>query len=191
MQAHLPEWNSHSRTAMTRAFTRLAFTPSVRAFQQLNGAREQIERLAQRPPERDALPEEMQARIANANSVVIGTASLEGWPHLQHRGGPRGFIKVLGPKTLAFADYSGNRQYITVGNLAENDRIFLLLIDYAARTRLKIWGRARVVQDDPGLLELVRDPDYRARVERVIRIDVEAWDTNCSSHIPHLVPADG
>ncbi len=115
----------------------------MRAAQQRHGAREHNERMAQRPPERDVLPEEMQARIANANSVIIGTASLEGWPHLQHRGGPRGFIKVLGPRSLAFADYAGNRQYITIGNLAENDRIFLLLIDYAARTRLKIWGRGR------------------------------------------------
>jgi predicted pyridoxine 5'-phosphate oxidase superfamily flavin-nucleotide-binding protein len=108
---------------------------------------------------------------------------------LQHRGGPRGFIKVLGPRSLAFADYAGNRQYITVGNLAENDRILLLLIDYDARTRLKIWGRGRVVENDPELLAQVRDPGYGARVERVVRIDVEAWDTNCSSHIPHLVPA--
>ena len=107
---------------MTRAFTRLAYTASVRAAQQRNGAREHSERMAERPPERDALPDEMQARIANANSVIIGTASLEGWPHLQHRGGPRGFIKVLGPRSLVFADYAGNRQYITIGNLAENGR---------------------------------------------------------------------
>ncbi|HUB15981.1 MAG TPA: pyridoxamine 5'-phosphate oxidase family protein [Acetobacteraceae bacterium] len=174
---------------MTRAFTRLAYTDSVREAQRRNGSREHNDRMAQRPPERDSLPEEMQARIAAANSIIVGTASLEGWPHLQHRGGPRGFIKVLGPRRLAFADFSGSRQYITIGNLAENDRVFLLLIDYAARTRLKIWGRARVVEDDPALLELVRDPDYRARVERAIVIDVAAWDTNCSSHIPHLVAA--
>jgi len=174
---------------MTRAFTRLAYTPSVRAAQQRLSAREHNERLAARPPARDELPEELLARIAHANSIILGTASREGWPHLQHRGGPRGFIKVLGPRLLAFADYSGNRQYITVGNLAENDRIMLLLIDYTARTRLKIWGRATVVADDPALLERVRDSDYVARVERVIRIQVEAWDTNCSSHIPQLVPA--
>ena len=174
---------------MTRAFTRLAYTESVRDAQRRNGSREHSERMAQRPPERDALPEEMQARIAAANSVLIGTASLDGWPHVQHRGGPRGFIKVLGPRRLAFADYSGNRQYISIGNLAENDRVILFLIDYAARTRLKIWGRARIVEDDPALLEQVRDPDYRARVERAIVIDVEAWDTNCNSHIPHLVEA--
>jgi predicted pyridoxine 5'-phosphate oxidase superfamily flavin-nucleotide-binding protein len=174
---------------MTRAFTRLAFTPSVRAVQSRLGTREHNERAAARPPERIDLPEGMQARLRAANSIIIGTASLEGWPHLQHRGGPRGFIRVLDPRHLAFADYSGNRQYITAGNLAENDRILLLLIDYAERTRLKIWGRAEVVEDDPGLLETVRDPDYPARVERVIRIAVEAWDTNCSSHIPHLLPA--
>ncbi|HUB48050.1 MAG TPA: pyridoxamine 5'-phosphate oxidase family protein [Acetobacteraceae bacterium] len=174
---------------MTRAFTRLAYTDSVREAQRRNGSREHSERMAQRPPERDALSEEMQARIAAANSVLIGTASLEGWPHVQHRGGPRGFIKVLGPRRLAFADYSGNRQYISIGNLAENDRIILFLIDYAARTRLKVWGRARIVEDDPALLEQVRDPDYRANVERAIVIDVEAWDTNCNSHIPHLVEA--
>jgi predicted pyridoxine 5'-phosphate oxidase superfamily flavin-nucleotide-binding protein len=175
---------------MARAFTRLAYTASVRAAQRRYDARDHAERMAQRAPERDALPEDMQTRIANANSVIIGTASLEGWPHVQHRGGPRGFIKVLGPRSLAFADYAGNRQYISVGNLAENDRVCLLMIDYTQRTRLKIWGRARVVEDDAALLEQTRDPDYNARVERVIVIDVEAWDTNCSSHIPHLVPAD-
>lgn len=173
---------------MTRAFTTLAFTPSVRAAQLRNGSRERMEKLAAREPDRGSLPEEMQDRVRRANSVIVGTASLEGWPHVQHRGGPRGFIKVLGPDELAFADYSGNRQYITVGNLAENDRMFLLLLDYAAGTRLKIWGRGRAVEDDPVLLEQVRDPDYPAAVERVIRMHVEAWDTNCNSHIPKLVP---
>jgi predicted pyridoxine 5'-phosphate oxidase superfamily flavin-nucleotide-binding protein len=178
-------------TALVRAFTRLAYTSSVRAVQSRLGAREHNERVAGRPPERADLPDEMQARLRRANSIIIGTASLEGWPHLQHRGGPRGFIKVLDPRHLAFADYSGNRQYITVGNLAENDRALLLLMDYAARTRLKIWGRATVLENDPVALEVARDPDYPARVERVIRIAVEAWDTNCNSHIPHLLPADG
>ena len=176
---------------MTRAFTRLAYSASVRAAQERNGSRAQSERMAERPPARDALPEELQARVARANSVLIGSANLAGWPHVQHRGGPRGFVKVLGPQTLAFADYAGNRQYITVGNLMENDRVLLLLVDYDARTRLKIWGRGTVVDDDPALLAAVRDPDYPARVERAIRIDIEAWDTNCSSHIPRLVEAAG
>jgi predicted pyridoxine 5'-phosphate oxidase superfamily flavin-nucleotide-binding protein len=174
---------------MPRAFTALAFTPSVRAAQLRLGSRELNERVAAREPDRASLSEEMQQRIARANSVIVGTASLDGWPHLQHRGGPPGFIKVLGPSELAFADYSGNRQYITVGNLAENDKMFLLLLDYAQRTRLKIWGRGEAIVDDPDLLDRVRDPDYKARVGRVIRMRVEAWDTNCNSHIPHLVPA--
>ena len=174
---------------MTRAFTALAFTPSVRAAQLRLGSRERMEKLAAREPDRATLPEEMQDRLRRANSIIVGTASLEGWPHIQHRGGPRGFIKVLAPDELAFADYRGNRQYISIGNLAENERMFLLLMDYAAGTRLKIWGRGTVVEDDPVLLERVRDPDYPAAVERVIRIHVEAWDTNCDSHIPKLVPA--
>ena len=174
---------------MTRAFTSLAFTPSVRAVQARYGVREHNERAAAREPDRASLSDEMQQRIGHANSVIVGTASRDGWPHVQHRGGPPGFIKVLGPSELAFADYSGNRQYITVGNLAENDRIFLFLLDYGERTRLKIWGRAEAIEDNPELLERVRDPDYKARVERVIRVRVEAWDTNCTSHIPHLVPA--
>jgi predicted pyridoxine 5'-phosphate oxidase superfamily flavin-nucleotide-binding protein len=173
---------------MTRAFTTLAFSPSVRAVQSRLGSRERMEKLAVREPDRATLPDEMQDRLRRANSIIIGTASLEGWPHLQHRGGPPGFIKVLAPDLLAFADYRGNRQYITVGNLAENDRMFLLLLDYAARTRLKIWGRGAAIDDDPALLEQVRDADYPAQVERVIRMRVEAWDTNCDSHIPRLVP---
>ena len=175
---------------MARAFTTLAFSPSVRAAQLRLGSREHNERAAAREPDRASLSEEMQRRIARANSVIIGTASLDGWPHVQHRGGPPGFVKVLGPSELAFADYSGNRQYITVGNLADNDRMFLLLLDFAERTRLKIWGRGKAIEDDPELLERVRDPDYKARVERVIRMRVEAWDTNCNSNIPHPVPWD-
>ena len=173
---------------MPRAFTALAFSPSVRAAQERYGSRERMQQLAAREPDRAALSDEMQQRLRSANSVIIGTASRDGWPHVQHRGGPPGFIKVLAPDELAFADYSGNRQYITVGNLAENDRMFLLLINYAERTRLKVWGRGRVVDDDPALLEQVRDSDYPARPERVIRMRVQAWDTNCNSHIPHLHP---
>jgi hypothetical protein len=174
---------------MTRAFTTLAFTPSVRAAQLRLGSRDHNEKAAAREPDRASLSDEMQQRIARANSAIIGTASRDGWPHVQHRGGPPGFIKVLGPTKLAFADYSGNRQYITVGNLAENDRMLLLLLDYTERTRLKIWGRGKTIDNDHSLLAHVRDPHYKARIERAILMQVEAWDTNCSSHIPHLVPA--
>jgi predicted pyridoxine 5'-phosphate oxidase superfamily flavin-nucleotide-binding protein len=173
---------------MTRAFTTLAFSPSVRDAQLRYGSRDRMEKLAARDPERASLPDEMQDRLRRANSIIVGTASGEGWPHVQHRGGPRGFIKVLAPDELAFADYSGNRQYITVGNLTENDRMFLLLLDYAQGTRLKIWGRGKAVDDDLALFERVHDPDYPAKLERVIRMRVEAWDTNCNSHIPRLLP---
>lgn len=176
---------------MSRAFTTLAFTRSVRATQLRLGSRARMEQLAAREPDRAALSDEMQDRLRRANSVIIGTASVEGWPHVQHRGGPPGFIKVLAPDLLAFGDYSGNRQYITVGNLAENHRMFLLLLDYAQGTRLKIWGRGQAIDDDPALVDRVRDPDYPAKVERVIRMHVQAWDTNCNSHIPKLLPTTG
>ena len=170
---------------MTRAFTTLAFSPSVRAAQARNGSRERMEQAGGARTGSRRLSEEMQERLRRANSIIVGTASREGWPHVQHRGGPRGFIKVLAPDELAFADYSGNRQYITVGNLAENDRMFLLLLDYAARHAAEDLGPRR------GRSTTIRRcwsrcamPDYPARVERVIRMQVEAWDTNCNSHIP-------
>ena len=109
--------------------------------------------------------------------------SADGAPYIQHRGGPKGFIKVLDEQTLGFADYAGNRQYITISNLAGNDRAYLFLLDFAHRQRIKVWGRARVVEDDPALLERLGDPGYRARPERAILFTVEAWDVNCSQHI--------
>ena len=173
---------------MTRAFTTLAFSPSVRATQDRNGSRARMAQLAQREPERAALPDEMQDRLRRANSIIIGTASREGWPHVQHRGGPRGFIKVLSPDELAFADYSGNRR-VTLGGRPHGERP-----DVPAAARLRRanaaedQGRGEAIDDDPALLERVRDPDYPARVERAIRMRVEAWDTNCNSHIPRLLP---
>ena len=109
--------------------------------------------------------------------------SAAGAPYIQHRGGPKGFIKVLDERTLGFADYAGNRQYITISNLADNDRAYLFLLDFAARRRIKIWGRARVVENDPALLARLADPGYRARPERAILFTVEAWDVNCTQHI--------
>jgi uncharacterized protein len=109
--------------------------------------------------------------------------SAAGAPYIQHRGGPKGFIKVLDEKTLGFADYAGNRQYITISNLTENDRAYLFLLDFARQRRIKLWGRARVVEDDPALLARLSDAGYRARPERAILFTVEAWDVNCSQHI--------
>jgi hypothetical protein len=121
--------------------------------------------------------------IAERDSFYLGTASLDGQPYIQHRGGPKGFLKVLDPRTLAFADYSGNRQYITVGNLRENDRAFLFLMDYERPRRVKIWGRMRVVEDDPELISRLVDPAYPANVERAMVFTIERWDVNCNQHI--------
>jgi uncharacterized protein len=174
---------------MSRAFTQLAFSPAVKAAQTRYGAREHGERLESAQPARDRLNGDLIAFIAAADSFFIATANRDGWPHVQHRGGPAGFLKVLDDRTLAFADYSGNKQYITVGNLAENNRVMLFLIDYERGRRLKIWGRATAVGDDPALFRRVSDPHYPAQVERAIRIDVEAWDLNCRQHFPKLIRA--
>jgi hypothetical protein len=165
----------------------VAFSPAVKAAQERYGARVHGERLERHAVPRDRLNDDLIAFIAATDSFFIGTASDDGWPYIQHRGGPAGFLKVLDDRTLAFADYAGNRQYITVGNLAENDRMILFIIDYERGRRLKIWGRARVLDDDPGLIARVRDPGYPAKIERVIRIDVTAWDLNCRQHFPKLV----
>lgn len=174
---------------MTRAFTRVAFSPAVKAAQEALGVRAFNARTESREPARDVLNEDLIDYIRGADSAFLATASLTGWPYVQHRGGPPGFIRVLDEKTLAFADYMGNRQYITVGNLSENDRAMLFIIDYARGRRLKLWGRARV-DGDPALLPRVLDRDYRAQVERAIRFDIEAWDLNCRQHFPPLVRAD-
>jgi uncharacterized protein len=172
---------------MPRAFTALGFSPAVKAAQAHYGVREHALRIEQREPANDRLNADLMAFIAATDSFFIGTASRDGWPYMQHRGGPAGFLKVLDDRTLAFADYAGNRQLITVGNLSENDRVLLFLIDYERGRRLKIWGRADVVDDDPTLLARVRDAEYPAKAERVIRIHVMAWDLNCRQHFPRLV----
>jgi predicted pyridoxine 5'-phosphate oxidase superfamily flavin-nucleotide-binding protein len=134
---------------------------------------------------------DLAAFVSELDTAFLATASAAGAPYIQHRGGPKGFIKVLDDKTLGFADYAGNRQYITLGNLAENDRAYLFLLDFARRRRIKVWGRARVVENDPALLERLADPSYRARPERAILFTVEAWDVNCTQHItPRFTEAE-
>ena len=131
----------------------------------------------------DTVTAELAAFIAERDTAFLATVSATSAPYIQHRGGPKGFIKVLDEKTLGFADYAGNRQYITISNLAGNDRAYLFLLDFAERRRIKVWGRARAVEDDPALLARLADPGYRARPERAILFTVEAWDVNCSQHI--------
>ena len=131
----------------------------------------------------DGVTAELAGFIAQLDTAFLATVSAECAPYIQHRGGPKGFIKVLDDKTLGFADYAGNRQYITISNLAGNDRAYLFLLDFANRQRIKLWGRARVVENDPALMERLIDPGYRARPERAILFTIEAWDVNCSQHI--------
>ena len=167
---------------MTRAFARIAFTDSVKEAQRRNGARANGERLESHPAIRDALTPELARYIGERDSFFMATASREGWPYVQHRGGPPGFLRVLDERTLAFADFSGNRQYLSIGNLAENDRVHLFLMDWAHARRLKIWGRAEAVED-PELVASLMPASYNAHPERAIRIHVEAWDMNCNQHI--------
>jgi predicted pyridoxine 5'-phosphate oxidase superfamily flavin-nucleotide-binding protein len=160
----------------------LVFTPAARAAQAERGSARAYEKwsAAGFP---DRVTPELAAFIAELDTAFLGTASAACAPYIQHRGGPKGFIKVVDERTLGFADYAGNRQYITLGNLSENDRAFLFLLSPGTRQRIKIWGRARVIEGDAELIERLFDPSYRARPERAILFTIEAWDANCSQHI--------
>lgn len=170
---------------MARRFAELAFTPSVKATQTRYGSRTGNLGHELAEDRRDRLGPAEAAFIAERDSLYIASVGEEGWPYVQHRGGPRGFLKVLDEHTLGFADFRGNRQYISVGNLSADDRVSLILVDYPNRRRLKLWARARVVhfEEDPQLLARLELPDYRARVERGIVLRVEATDWNCPQHI--------
>lgn len=158
------------------------FTPAARQAQAERGAAEVCKRrIAEGFPDR--VTPELAAFIAEQDTAFLATATADGAPYLQHRGGPRGFIKVIDDRTLGFADYRGNRHYITLANLSENDRAFLFLLDPARRQRIKLWGRARVIENDPALVERLFEEGYKARPERAILFTIEAWDVNCSSHI--------
>ncbi|WP_371617035.1 pyridoxamine 5'-phosphate oxidase family protein [Streptomyces sp. NBC_00454] len=171
---------------MTSRYAQIAFTDTVRRHQSAHGSARGYDRMAAAGPcVADRLgPDEAQF-IAERDSVYLASVSETGWPYIQHRGGPRGFLRVLGPDTVAFADYRGNKQYITTGNLDHNDRIALFLMDYQNRARLKLFGRARAVPAgaDPELLAAVRDEEYPGEVERIVVISVEAFDWNCSQHL--------
>jgi predicted pyridoxine 5'-phosphate oxidase superfamily flavin-nucleotide-binding protein len=167
----------------------VAFTPAVKAVQARKGSRAAYADVEARGGWRTEIDDNLAAFLAEANSLYFATASADGQPYIQHRGGPRGFIRVLDKNTLAFADYSGNRQFITQGNLSENPKAHIFLMDYAHRRRVKIWGEARVVDDDPALLESLMPQGYRARPEQVILFRISAWDTNCPQHIPQKFDA--
>lgn len=162
----------------------VAFTAAVKAEQSRRGSRAAYRRVEEGAGWETRITPELAAFLAERDSVYLATASAAGQPYVQHRGGPRGFLRVLGDRTLGFADFAGNRQYITLGNLAENERAFLIAVDYATRRRVKLWGRARVVEGDAALLSRLAPAGYAARPERAILFDVEAWDVNCPQHIP-------
>jgi hypothetical protein len=158
------------------------FTPAAQQAQAERGsAQHYAKRIAEGFP--STVTPELAAFIAEIDTAFFGTADGSGAPYIQHRGGPKGFIKVVDEHTLGFADYRGNRQYITLANLSENNRAFLFLLEPARRQRIKLWGRARVVEDDAALVEKLFDTGYRAKPERAILFTIEAWDVNCSQHI--------
>jgi predicted pyridoxine 5'-phosphate oxidase superfamily flavin-nucleotide-binding protein len=167
----------------------VAFTPAVKEIQTRKGSRDAYAHVEQNGGWRTEIDDNLAAFLADTNSLYFGTASADGQPYIQHRGGPKGFVKILDKNTLAFADYSGNRQYITQGNLSENLKANIFLMDYAHRRRVKIWGEARVVDDDPALLQSLMPQGYKARPEQVILFKISAWDTNCPQHIPQKFDA--
>jgi predicted pyridoxine 5'-phosphate oxidase superfamily flavin-nucleotide-binding protein len=169
---------------MSQSSSDIAFTPAVKALQSARGSREACARVEARGGFRTAIDADLIAFLAQIDTAYLATANAAGQPYAQHRGGPKGFIRVLDDHTIGFADFAGNRQYISTGNLAENDKAFLFLMDYAHRRRVKLWGRARVVEGDSELTARLTPEDYRARPEQVILFTVEAWDTNCPQHIP-------
>jgi len=164
--------NNSSRVFSPTAQRAQAERGSAQAFQQ---------RIAEGFPDR--ITPELAAFIAEQDTAFLATATADSAPYVQHRGGPKGFIKVIDERTLGFADFRGNRQYLTLANLSENERAFLFLLDPARRQRIKLWGRAQVIENDPTLVERLFDKSYKARPERAILFTIEAWDVNCSSHI--------
>jgi hypothetical protein len=179
---------------MSHAFAQIAFTTSVKAAQQRDGSRAGYAQNFESGAEvfNHRLGQAEVDFIAAQRSFYMATVSETGWPYLQHRGGPRGFLKVLDDKTLAFADYAGNRQLISVGNLALNDRVALILVDYVQRVRLKLLGRLAVkdLAAQGPLLRTLVDPAYRARPQRAMVISVEGFDWNCPQHIPVRIDAE-
>ena len=167
----------------------VAFTPAVKTVQARKGSREMFAEVEENGGWRTEIDQNLAAFLAETSSFFLATASADGQPYIQHRGGPKGFIRILDKNTLAFANYAGNRQYITQGNLSENSKAHIFVMDFAHRRRVKIWGEARMIDDDPALLTSLMPKGYRARPEQVIVFKIAAWDTNCSQHIPQKFDA--
>ncbi len=175
---------------MTKPVSDIAFSPAVKAQQERLGSRTGYANMERKGGWRNKVTGDLAAFLAERDSFYLSTVSAQGQPYIQHRGGPKGFLKVLDESRLAFADFSGNRQYITLGNLSDNPRAFIFLMDYANQRRIKIWGRAEFAEDDPALLEKLLDPVYGGRPERAVVFHVEAWDVNCPQHIARRYTED-
>jgi predicted pyridoxine 5'-phosphate oxidase superfamily flavin-nucleotide-binding protein len=166
----------------------VAFTPAVKAIQTEKGSRTAYAKVEEGRGWPTSVTPELTAFLAGLDMLYLGTANAEGQPYIQYRGGAPGFLKVIDENTLGFAEFGGNRQYITLGNINDNSKAFIFLMDYANSRRIKLWGTARVVEADPDLLEQLQDPEYPGRVERAILFSIEAWDVNCPQHIHKRFP---
>lgn len=167
----------------------VAFTPSVKAVQSRKGSRSAYARMESGSGWATTITVDLATFIARQTSVFLATANATGQPYIQHRGGPPGFLHVLDENTLAFADFRGNQQFISTGNLAENAKAHLFLIDYSTRQRVKFWGKARVVENDVALITRLMPPNYKARSDQAILFHVDTWDANCPQHIPQRFEA--
>lgn len=174
---------------MTRPSSDIAFTQAVKAVQSQKGSRASYARMESHGGWRTEVTEDLASFLAGLDMFYLGTANHEGQPYIQYRGGPTGFLKVIDERTLGFADFGGNRQYITLGNLSANPKAFLFLMDYVNQQRIKVWGQAEVIEGNPELNERLSDPSYSAKVERSILFRIEAWDINCPQHIHRRFPA--
>ncbi len=168
---------------MSEYISDIAFSPSVKEYQKKEGSRYTYQRVAESRDWQNSITDQLRSFISNRDSFYMATANREGQPYIQHRGGPKGFLKVLDDQTLGFADFSGNRQYISAGNLQDNNKVSLFLMDYPTRSRIKIWGEARIIEKGDELLDQLNDGDYHAVIERGMIIKVKAWDVNCPQHI--------
>jgi predicted pyridoxine 5'-phosphate oxidase superfamily flavin-nucleotide-binding protein len=174
---------------MKRPSSDVAFSPSVKRVQSERGSRAAYGRLEQGGGFESEVSDELRAFLAEIDTAYLATASADGQPYIQHRGGPKGFIRSLDEHTLGFVDFMGNRQYVSTGNLAENDRVCLFLMDYAHKRRVKVWGTARIVPATDELLAQLSPKGYRARPEQIVLLTVSAWDVNCPQHIPQKLGA--
>jgi predicted pyridoxine 5'-phosphate oxidase superfamily flavin-nucleotide-binding protein len=169
---------------MSEYISDIAFSPSVKEYQEKEGSRYTYQRVAESRDWQHSITDQLRSFIANRDSFYMATVNQEGQPYIQHRGGPKGFLKVLDDHTLGFADFSGNRQYISAGNLQDSKKVSLFLMDYPSRSRIKIWGDAKIIEKGDKLIDELKDNDYKAIIERAMITKVKAWDVNCPQHIP-------